>query len=506
MKKENKKSFFGRLFSSNEEKEVNITKKRGYDAARTTDSNFAWTKMTTNQDYDIYKDLNSLRARSRDLAKNDPIFKHYLSMLDSNIVGKDGFKLKILTDKVDNKKIDLIKAVTDAFYDWSKQENCDITRKNDLKEICSVSVKTMARDGEFLIRLIREKASEDNKYGFKLQMLDPDRIATEINKELPGGNYIKMGIEFSKYGYPIAYHLRKYENNTVFNSNYNMSNYERVDQKDIIHKFKQEDPEQTRGVPWGHAIMIYLKDLSDFHKACLLAGKIGAASSIYLERESNVKTSDLADYEENDEYYSELEAGSISTLPVGAKLKSFDGKYPSETYESYTKRMLQLIAGGLSLSQVFLGNDTEDLNYSTARTVILEERNYYETVQKFIIDNLLMKVFDEFLLQSILNKKIKINSLSFLKVSDIEDLKFSFIGRKWQAIDPQKEANATELEHKNLTKPLSTILSEKGLDLVETLEQYKQDQELIKNILGDNFSIDIVNKQEVQNNNQKEEE
>ena len=40
--------------------------------------------------------LELLRARSRSLAQNNPLMKHYLLMLENNVVGKDGMKLQVL--------------------------------------------------------------------------------------------------------------------------------------------------------------------------------------------------------------------------------------------------------------------------------------------------------------------------------------------------------------------------------------------------------------------------
>ncbi len=271
-----------------------------------------------------------------------------------------------------------------------------------------------------------------------------------------------------------------------------LSDYERIVKDDLIHLFLQESAEQTRGTPWAHSVMIYMEDLDDFNQACLLAAKVGAASSIYLERDQGVKTQDVADYEEDGDFIAEMGFGEIRSLPVGAKMKSFEAKYPSDAYQIYTKRLLQQIAGGLGLSQVFLGNDTEDLNYSTARTVILEERNYYQTIQQFIIDCFLDRIYKEWLTQALLNGKITYTNsngvISKIGVDKLEKfLNHNFIGRKWASVDEVKEATATQLDYENMRKPLSTILAEKGLDLAEVVTQYKQDDEIFKSIMGENY-------------------
>ncbi len=496
---------------NNLEKELDTLKARNFASAQNYLMNYNnKNTFVKTRDSETFADLTNLKARSRQLANDNALFKHYLTMIDNNVVGKDGFKLQVLAKNEDEQlDVELNKIVLNLFNEWMLKENCDITEQSNFKSMCSIIIRSIATDGEAIVKIVREKSNVNNKFGFKLQMLDTERLDINYNTILANGNTVTMGVEKNEYGKHVAYYIKKYTNTSNVSGIIN-DNIERVEAKDFIHLYSKETPEQTRGIPFGHAVILDLEDLSEFHSACLSAGKIGASSSIYLERDERVKTSDIADYEEDDVYYSEIGAGQISTLPAGAKFKSFEGKYPSDAYEVYTKRLLQQIAGGLSLSQVFLGNDTEDLNYSTARTVIVEERNYYLTLQSFLIDNLLNRVYKEFLEQAILNKLIfKTNKVSYKKdyYIDLRNLmNHKFVGRRWDGIDPSKEAIANNEDFYNLRKPLSKILAEKGEDLQDVVLQYKQDLTVIKNELGDDYKLflqlNVHNNEVIKNNNE----
>lgn len=506
---------------SQEQKDIKkFYKRSGFDGAKSRNSNALWGTNNIIEDNEIFNNLAALRARSRDLAKNDPTMKRYLFLLDSNIVGNEGFKLQINTKKVNRLNLNKITAIIDAWKDWSDAKNCDITQKSNLKDICSIIVKTLAKDGEAIIKLIRDKVSPDNPYGYKLQVLDTERLDLRLNADIRdgSGNYIKMGVEFNKYSVPVAYHLRKDINKSVYISTYSSDDYERVLKKDLIHLFVQDSPEQTRGYPWAHAVMVSMKNLKEFRNACLLAAKIGAASSIYLERNSTVKTQNIADYKEEDVYYSDMGVGEIRVLPQGVTMKSFQGHFPSETYSDHIQKEMQAIAGGLGLSSVYLANNTKDLNFSSARTVVAEEQNKYKADQNFIINKFLNVIFEDWLLQSTLNNKISFNktkvSKNFLNVEDLEDISHKFIGRKWQAIDPAKEAEANEMDYSSGMKPRSVQAAERGLDYSEVLEKYKQDAELEKSILGQSASEFLTssnqsvinNKEDDQNDNKDNED
>lgn len=484
----NIKKYIKGLFSNKQEFK---SSKRSYQAAEKTNSNFNWTTRTETEDSAIHKSLGVLRARSRSLSRNNPIMKHYLQMLGQNVVGKNGFKLQVLAKNKDN-FLDNLKneAVETAWKDWTNKENCDLYEKQSLTQLCDTLIKTLAKDGECLVRFIKEKTNKNNKYGLKLQLLDPDRLDMNLtNIELEGGNTIIMGVELTPYGRPVAYYLRKFTNRDSSHlSGLITSEHERVVTEDLLHLFVQENCEQTRGIPWASSVMIYMEDLDEFNHSCLMAAKVGAASGVYLEREAGQKVENIADYEENGEYIQEMGFGEIRSLPAGYTMKSFNPQFPSDAYQIYTKRLLQLISGGLGLSQVFLGNDTEDLNYSTARTIILEERNYFEKLQNFIIDHFMNRVYLEWLKQSLLNKQITTKTEQILSGLELKNLKaHNFIGRRWEGIDPAKEESANLMAYQNMQKPRSQILAESGQDYRQVLESYKQDRELEKEILGDDF-------------------
>ena len=160
IEKKEKVNFFQKiksLFSSDIKAIIsNTISRRSYRASKQANSNYLSGRVTTAEDYDLYTGLDTLRARSRSLAQNNPIMKHYLMMLDGNVVGKDGFKNQILGIDT-NGKLDIVgnQAVSRAWMDFTKAENCDISNKNNLTKINSIIVKTLAKDGEALIRLVK---------------------------------------------------------------------------------------------------------------------------------------------------------------------------------------------------------------------------------------------------------------------------------------------------------------------------------------------------------------
>jgi len=532
--KEVVQSWFGKLFNTPKQDKVILTQdefnvlksasktyKRSFEASRANFISGNWTQGNVRIDADIYNDQERLVQLSRNLEQNNAIQKKYLNMVETNEVGPDGFILnsqakdfqagKATLDVVGNSVIE------EAFFKWSKSKHCDITGKNSFKEIQRLLSRTRRRDGEILIRIIREKASKENPFGYYLQLLDPQRLDINYSSKLQNGNIVRMGVEMNSYGKPVAYHLRIPSESTAnATSSYFSDKRERVEARDIIHKFKYLSAEQTRGVPEGHSVFMLMANLEEFQRAALIASKIGASSSIYLQRtddEGNNSVENIADaVEEVDElqdFIMEVDPGSIRVLPKHTEMKTFDAKYPESNFVSYVAFMLKQIASGLNVSYFVLANSLENVNYTSSRTGLLEERDGWKREQQWFIENVLEPIYEDWLETSMLNNAIKLNGGANIPVTKLDKFisAYKFYGRRWQWVDPLKDTQANVLMIANKLTTHTQVLAEQGVEYEDILSELKREKEL-REIYGieENEVETFSNTQQVEQAQQAEEE
>ena len=140
---------------------------------------------------DLDGSLLILRARARSLCANNEWGRRFLSLVATNVVGPAGPKLQVRAAQGDGS---LDKAANDTIeIHWDRwTQTADITGKMNLAHFMRVAIKSVARDGEVLIRMVRDRALP---YGIALQMLEADRLAHEINQKLSNGNVIRQGVE-----------------------------------------------------------------------------------------------------------------------------------------------------------------------------------------------------------------------------------------------------------------------------------------------------------------------
>jgi lambda family phage portal protein len=436
-------------------------------------------------DWDLLTSLKILRARSRSLTMNNDYGRKFMGMVAMNVVGPTGFTFTVrVTEPAKGKNaaptVDTAasKAVQDAFNDWALTGNCDVTGKHSFFDICNMYIKSVARDGEVLMRKIYGK--DAGPYGFQLQILDIDRLDIDRNEDLGNGNIIKMGVELNQYLRPVAYHIRKKHPGAQPYTTVTGSVYERVPAADIYHHFVADRPEQNRGLPWMCASITRMQNLGGYEEAAVIAARVGAAKmGFYTSPDGNGEA--LADGQSNTgQLLDDVEAGVLQVLPEGYDFKSFDPDYPHAMFDVFVKTTLRGVASGLGVAYNSLANDLEGVNFSSIRSGTLEERDNWMMIQKWMIENFLNDLFQLWLKWALLSGAITLPNGSALPVSKYEKFNAAqWQGRRWSWVDPLKDAEASVLQINNGLKSRQMVMSEQGSDMATVFAQLADEQKQI---------------------------
>lgn len=193
-----------------ETKVVPIPHRRSYAAAQINRLTEGWQSSSYSANTDIHASLDVLRARSRQLARDNDYAKAFLRMVGTNVVGAQGFTLQArIYDSPGVPDEGANTAVERAFAVWSSPGVCDVGGRHSLRMLCHQAALAAARDGEVLAVFVRGPAS-GNPHGLAIQLIDVDRLDTAYNRAAsPGLNMIRMGVELNEFGRPVAYHLRR---------------------------------------------------------------------------------------------------------------------------------------------------------------------------------------------------------------------------------------------------------------------------------------------------------
>lgn len=422
-----------------------------------------WFQTDTSIDGILKSQLTSLRSRCRERMRNDDYAKGFLRDSVNNVVGPSGIELIPMTKRLNNQPDDLAQTILkDLWKKWGKKkDNVDITGRSNWLELQQQIMTFYLTDGEVFIRHIEGK--EAGEWGYAVQVIDPEMCDTQFNETLTNGNEVIMGIEYNKWRKPLAYYFKTSNNNKIGTTYKNQgTNYIRVPANEIIHAFRRDFPDQTRGIPVLAPTLNRLKMLDSYEEAALINARYGAEVIGNYYREGD--GFDVADEGIDGNLTQEVEPGVINILPDHWRFDKIDTKYPDGEMPEFVKHMLKSIAASLGIPYFMLAQDLSDVNFSTARVGLSEARQHWVALQNFMIDNILSPIFERWLFQQIMRGRLVVAGRT-VNIQELE--RFSevrWVPRKFGYVDPAKEATANKTLHELGVKSASTIAKELGLD------------------------------------------
>lgn len=451
----------------------------GASVNRLTASMAAWSGALN---ADLDGSLVILRARARQLAANNAYGRRFLNLVAANVVGGEGLpKLQVralanLRNPAAATVLD--RAANDAIeMHWDLWgQTADIGGRMTWSMLLRMVAKAVARDGESLVRIVRNRSLP---YGLALQVLDIDRLDESLNRT-EAGISIRQGVEVDASGRAIAYWVKTAHPGEAYTVP-GAGQYERIPAADIIHVFLPERAEQVRGYTWFHAVLLDAAQLGEFRKSAVIAARVGASKIAALQRgeDSFDQSALLADAALGNALTMNVEAGELIELPPGYTLNSWNPEYPHANFDSFTKSCLRGIASGLDVAAHNLTSDMTDVNYSSARIAELAEREQWQALQDWLIANLVRPVYREWLSIALLRGDITFPVSGKALPFDRFD-KFAaasrFQGRRWAWVDPKNEVEAAQLLIANGLASRTEIAAAKGRDFDDVLAELAQEE------------------------------
>lgn len=412
-------------------------------------------------------DLDRLRQRARDLAKNNDYARKFLRMVSRNLAGPAGFILQARVEDAPGKPDRLANnAIEAAFFKWARRGSAEITGRMSFADLQRAIATSVARDGEALVRIVRGEAA-GNAEGLALQLLDIARLDTQRN--VAGGegrNAVVMGIEMDDYARPVAYWIKA-------RTDGGGASAQRIPAGDMIHVFLPEMAEQVRGIPWMHAAMLAMHDLGEFNRSALLAARKGADTLGFIVSPDGTATGVSDGTQDGGAGTEPLKIsapGSYDVLPEGYDMRPYESQYPNTVFEPFTKAILRRISSGLDVAYNSLANDLEGVNYSSIRAGVIEEREQWMTLQNWFADAFLEPLFGEWYARAMLVGAIVMPNGSALPIAKQEKFRaHEWQGRRWTWVDPLKDIEAARLAVKSgITSP-QAIAAQSGVDVEDVL-------------------------------------
>ena len=474
------------------------TIKRGFNAASRNRLFSDWVTSPASADSEIYNDLALIRDRARDLERNETYVEKFLFELENNVIGSEGIRLR--SEPSEGGKFDQLAkdAIEWAWYHQGKMENWLVTKNMTESEADRMAIRSVARDGELIMRIVK---GYDNKFRFSVQYIEPDHLDHTFMGKAPNGNEIRMGVELNHWKVPVAYWITAEHPGELYACmRHNGSIKQRIPANEIRFPFRPTRAGQTRAVSWLVTAMNHLKMLGGYEEAELVAARTAAAKMGFFTKDGGEGYGPTNPDDPEEAFSMEAEPGVFDQLPDGLKFQQWDPQHPTTAFEGFRKAMLRRVASGLTMSYNTLANDLEGVSYSSLRDGKITERDGYKVLQNWYIDTVKRPIFLEWLEHSLDFGFIRQNNGRGAPLPATKLDKFaehSFIPRRWQWVDPKKDAEAAILARDNNWISDSQIVAEQGREYDHVLDQIANDRKTEKD-KGVEKQLDNVSKKQIQ--------
>jgi lambda family phage portal protein len=469
------------------------TGERSFDAVNNSRLRGDWTNITQDADASLGVNGQALRNMVRDLSHRSGLVAGPLRRITNNVIGlgirpqsrvkEDGkFDTPMGSEKITTETAERFNYQAEKNYrKWGKKAASDL--RATIEELQALAFRAMIGDGESLI-VLRSSDRQDRIIPLAIEVIEIDRLSTppkEINNPK-----VRNGIRFDDEGAPELYYVAKrHPGSTNIQSITNINEYEEIAAygsnglKKVLHLFDILRPGQSRGYTPFAAGLGDMQDLARYREAVIVAARVGACLAAFIERPNAYNSVQQNPSNVNGQLITKFEPGMVRYMNPGEKVTPFTPSQPQTQFGEFTKQILLTAANAIDIPYEVFANDWAGLNYSNARTVLLQAYLAFRIYQRYIINHLCIPIWESFISDCVIKSVIDAPGFGTRK-EDYFDV--SWVPPGWQWVDPLKESQAAANDIDNLITTLSDTLAGRGDDWEEKLDQRARELKRIKEL------------------------
>lgn len=450
---------------------------------------FDITAPKKSPDSAIYTSLEGTRNHVRQLEYNNGFISGPIRRIVNNTVGT-GFRYQSRvtadTRNIEFPKInermaeDYNTQKERAYRKWQKQ--ADMRLRLSFNRICRVLMAATIRDGEVLA-IGRESNRRGRVIPYCLELLEADRLQTPA-KEISNPR-IQQGIEYDDEGVPVRYFVLKVHPGDCLTWNRKLDDFEEIDafypngNRKVLHLYDPMRPEQSRGLTEFASALANFQNLDRYQEAEIMAALEDACMSGVVTTESpadfqaNYTVGDLTGTGEGGDEVTKSRVHEFAPLKwhymnPGEKVDIHSPKRPNDKFGEMINQLLRGPSNSLDIPPEVLSQNWQGMNYSNARTVLLQ---FYlscwvreSTFQETFLDPVHENISDWFAIKGLTP------SIGYDRRRE-DYLNHSWIaqtGREW--VDPQSESKGKANDCDNGFDTHYSVAGLRGYDAEELLE------------------------------------
>lgn len=439
---------------------------RGYEAGAYSRRTQGWLPTTGSGSADTATYHSRLVARARDLAHNNPWMAKALAVVEDDVVGT-GFAVTF-----HHKDAGLAEEAAARWAAWADSLEIDPEGLHDFSSLLGLSVRGMAECGDMFFRRRWRRAEDGLSVPMQVQLLEGEHLdSTKDQTGGPNTNEIVQGVEFDALGRRVAYWLyRQHPGDLHATSRESV----RVAASEVIHLFRVERRGAVRGIPWGVAALMRLRDLHEYEDAALLHAKLSNMVVGTVKSDAQIKDfAPLNSAGKPVEPIEDMKPGMLQYLNPGEELTFTEPPRPNPNHGDYLRVGLLGVAAAFGMPYEAMTGDLRNTSFSSGRLGWLQwNRRVEATRWKIVVPRVCQPIVRW-----------------FLQALAVEDERFLQVTATWdpphrEMIDPTQEVASFEKAVRAGFMSRSEVLRSLGRNPDHVLEEIAAEQ-----IAADNASV-----------------
>lgn len=413
-----------------------------------------WRPGAGSANADTTLDRADLRARSRDLARNNPTACAATNANVTNVIGT-GLSMR---PRIDAETLGLSAEEAAAIENeisrewklWSGSQSCDAARTLDFYGLQEQAFRAMLESGD-VFALLPSIQHKDNPYTVTVQLIESDRVSNPDwgadKQNLVGG------VEFDDCGAPKAYHISDKHPGDLLRTGIKWQPYAAfgatTGRRNVLHLFEQLRPGQARGVPFLSPVIEPLKQLGTYTDAELQAAVISGAFAVFIKMDPDAFQDLFNESQRNtvidsaSKWDGNLSAGKAVNLLPGEEVSSANPGRPNSEFDPFVASIFKQIGMALELPVEVL-TMAFSTSYSAARASLLIAWRVFYKRRNFMASRFCQPIYEEFLAEAVGMGRLALPGFFSDPIVRQAWCNAEWAGDGPGSIDPQKEVGAAK--------------------------------------------------------------
>lgn len=418
----------------------------------------AWRTHNHSADGALLADLPTLRDRSRDLQRNNPLASGAVNTVVTRVVGT-GLALQ---PAVDHEALGITRDRAAAWQRdvkrrwemWAERTWCDATDTQTFYGLQSLALRAALEAGD-VFAVLPLSDDRDRPSALMVKLIEGERVTNPVGeRDRPT---LAAGVEMDADGRAVAYHVLRQHPGTIHGATRTTDRIERIGpasgRRQVLHIYDPRRPGQTRGVPYLAPVMEPLKQLGRYTDAEIDRAVVSAFFTVFFTHESGEAPDVMAsaasgeqqstDARQGESWNGELSSGLAVDLPTGSDVKFADPNSPNQAFDPFVQAVLRQVGASLEIPfELLIKHFTS--SYTAARGALLDFWLFVRGRREWMASTFCQPVYEEWLRLEVVTGRIAAPGYTSSALARHTWSGAYWVGDSMGVLDPQREANAVE--------------------------------------------------------------